>query len=166
MARGRGGKTSGKVGKAYSNRTDMQGANVVSAQPVNTSAKLPVATATGQPYGAATIQKNSQDMVAMGGTQTPPPPATGGTGQPQGQNTSPLKGLTPLNAPGDRTESLFHGMDSQLGGSGSEALVPTFNASVTIKATALLNSLGADVTPEVAKIRDYLNASAANGVAR
>ncbi|TSA57460.1 MAG: hypothetical protein D4R39_02330 [Methylophilaceae bacterium] len=163
MARGRGGKQAGQVGKAYSNRTDMQGANVVSAQPINTSAQLPVATATGQPYGAATIQENSQKQLAMGGTQTPPPQSTDGAGQPQNQNMSQLKGLTSLNAPGDRNESLFHGMDSQIGGGGSEALVPTFNASITIKATALLNSLGADVTPEVAKIRDYLNASAANG---
>ncbi len=162
MARGRGGKSAGTVGKKYANRTDMQGANVVSAQPVNTSAKLPVATATGQPYGAATIQANSQKSLAMGGTQTPPPAA----GVPSETQTSPLSDITPLNAPGDPNQSLFHGMDSQPGGGGSEAMQPTFNASVTIKATALLNSLGKDVSPEVARIRDYLNASAANGATR
>ena len=161
MPRGRGGARSGKVGKAYSNRTDMQGANVVSAQPVNTTAKLPVMTATNQPYGAATAQANSQSQLAMGGTETPPPSAMGNSAQPQ--NANPFSGLTALNAPGDRNQSLFHGMDSVPGGSGSEALVPTFNANVTIKAAALLNSLGANVSPAVAKTRDYLNANAANG---
>lgn len=95
----RGGARKGIAGKAYQNRTDMHGANVVSAQPANTGAKLPVATATGQPYGAATVQKNAQQQVAMAGTQTPTPP-TVTAGAPQEQSApTPSTPLTPLFAP-------------------------------------------------------------------
>ena len=146
MPRGRG-----QVGKAYANRTDMQGANVVSAQPVNTAKKLPVATATGQPYGAATIQKNSQEAVAMGGTQTPPPPTTAQTpAQP------PQAPLTPLNAATDHGLSMFHGMDNVAGGSGSDALVQTTPLDPASQALTLLNTLGDNVSAQVAYIRNYL----------
>jgi len=156
MPRGRG-----KVGKAYANRTDMQGANVVSAQPVNTAKKLPVATATGQPYGAATIQKNSQEAVAMGGTQAPPLPTTAQT-----PTQPPQAPLTPLNAATDHGLSMFHGMDNVAGGGGSEALVPSFVPSVTTQALGLLNSLGDNVSPGVSMIKAWLQANATNGATR
>ena len=162
MARGRGGKTTGQIGKAYANRTDMQGANVVSAQPVNTTAKLPVMTATNQPYGAATAQANSQSQLAMGGTETPPPSAMDNSAQPQ--NANPFSGLTALNAPGDRNQSLFHGMDSVAGGGGSEALVPQMNQQLSMTALGLLDSLGDNVSSQVTMIKNYLRAEANNGI--
>ena len=95
----RGGMRKGVVGKQYQNRADMRGANVVSAQPANTGAKLPVATASGQPYGAATVQRNAQQQVGMAGTQTPTPPQVQAGAPQQEQAPTPSAPLTPLFAP-------------------------------------------------------------------
>lgn len=63
----RGGPRNGKPGKAYANRTDMGGQNVVQAQPQNQpGAKLAVQAASGQAYGAAGAQKQAQRAVPMG----------------------------------------------------------------------------------------------------
>lgn len=99
MPRGRGGARTGTPGKAYQNRTDLHGANVVSAQPVNQGAKLPVATASGQPYGAATVQRNAQQTVGMAGTQTPPPPQVQAGAPQETLPPAPSTPLTPLFAP-------------------------------------------------------------------
>ena len=149
----RGGARNGTQGKGYSNRTDLGGQNVVSPRPSATG-QVPIQAAPGQAYDAGAAQKASQAIVPMGGAPT--------GGAPTGV-TQPSAPLTPLDAPHNPDESLFHGMDNVAGGGGSEAMAPNFNTSVTIKATALLNSLGDNVSPQVAKIRDYLNAAAANG---
>lgn len=140
----RGGARKGTLGKAYQNRTDMHGANVVSAQPVNTGAKLPVATASGQPYGAATVQKNAQQTVAMAGTQTPTPIA--GAPVPQSAPSTPI---TPLDAPTDHGLPITHGMDG-------EGMIPTLKFDPTQQALSLLNSLGDNVSPQVAYVRNFL----------
>ena len=162
MPRGRGGQRYGVVGKNYANRTDLQGQNVVAAQPQNQpGVKLANQTATGQPYGAATAQANAMSALPIQNTGMPAPKVAPSQGAP-----TPQAPLTPLDAPGDPNQSLFHGMDSVAGGSGSEALAPTFQADVAIKALGLLNQLGSDVSPQVALARDYLNARAANGATR
>jgi hypothetical protein len=162
MPRGRGGKRDGVVGKNYANRTDLQGQNVVSAQPQNQpGVKLANATATGQPYGAATAQENAMKALPIQNTGMPAVTTPEGQPTPRGQQT-----LTPLDAPGDPNQSLFHGMDNIPGGAGSEALAPTFQADVAIKALGLLNQLGSDISPQVALAKDYLNARAANGATR
>jgi len=164
MARGRGGPRDGVVGRNYANRADLRGANVVAAQPQNQPGqKMKAEAASGQAYGAAKAQLDSQKALSIQNTGQPTPPQ--GRGAPQVQG-SPFGDITALNAPGDKNQSLFHGMDTQPGGGGSEALQPTFDALVTTKAAALLNSLGSDVSPEVAKTRDWLNANAANGATR
>ena len=146
----RGGARKGTPGKAYQNRTDMHGANVVSAQPANTGAKLPVATATGQPYGAATVQKNAQQTVAMAGTQTPTPvPAAGGA------PSTPMQPPTPLNAPTDHGQHILTGMDGQ-------GMMQTIQTNPAQQALAQLNSLGDNVSPQVAYIRNYLAMQAEN----
>lgn len=55
MPGGRGGPRTGKVGKAYPNRSDLNGGG-----------KLPVTAAKGQPYGAAGAQMSAQQAVPMG----------------------------------------------------------------------------------------------------
>lgn len=84
----RGGPRQGTPGQSYGNRTDMQSVKV----------------ATGQPYGAAKQQADSQKVVPIAGRTSPgpsgppavAPPATGGLpGPPPGQ-------LTPLDAPSQR----------------------------------------------------------------
>jgi len=166
MARGRGGPRDGVVGRNYANRADLRGANVVAAQPQNQPGqKMAAQAASGQAYGAASAQIAAQKALPITNPGAGMPTAPQGQGAPQVQG-SPFGDITALNAPGDKNQSLFHGMDTQPGGSGSEALQPTFDALVTTKAAALLNSLGSDVSPEVAKTRDWLNANAANGATR
>lgn len=160
MPRGRGGKRDGVVGKNYSNRTDLQGQNVVAAQPQNQpGAKLANQTATGQAYGAATAQKESMQALPIQNTGMPT------VTTPQGGMTPRGEKVVPLDAPGDPNQSLFHGMDIP-GGAGPEALITPFQADISIKALGLLNQLGSDVSPQVALARDYLNARAANGATR
>lgn len=161
MPRGRGGSRDGVVGKNYANRTDLQGQNVVAAQPQNQpGVKLANQTATGQPYGAATAQSNAMAALPIQNTGNP---TTSASSQIAPTQSAPL---TPLDAPGDPNQSLFHGMDSVAGGGGSEALAPTFQTDVAIKALGLLNQLGSDISPQVALAKDYLNARAANGATR
>lgn len=63
--RSAGGARAGKVGKAYGNRSDLNGG------------KLPVTTAPGQAYGQAGMQAAAQSAVPMSGTPSGPPPPTG-----------------------------------------------------------------------------------------
>ena len=159
MPRGRGGARTGTPGKAYQNRTDLHGANVVSAQPVQPGAKLPVATASGQPYGAATVQRNAQQTVGMAGTQTPPPPAVqAGAPTP----SAPLQAPTPLNAPTDHGLPVTTGVDAGPGAGSEVLLKPVNNFQMT--ALGLLESLGDNVSPQVAMIRNSLRAGANNGL--
>lgn len=154
----RGGARNGKQGKAYSNRTDMGGQNVVQPQATPPS-KLAVQASTGQAYGAASAQKSSQQSMPMSGTpQTPATAAPGGTAQ---DTPTPQ----PLNSPTTHGLPITHGMDIGAG-AGSEALAPNLDTQVTIQALGLLNSLGDNVSPQVAMIRQYLQASATNGGTR
>ena len=160
MPRGRGGKRDGVVGKNYANRTDLQGQNVVAAQPQNQpGAKLANQTATGQAYGAATAQKEAMQALPIQNTGTPTPTASAQSAP------TPSAPLTPLDAPTDHGLPITHGMDMGPG-AGSEALITPFQADISIKALGLLNQLGSDVSPQVALARDYLNARAANGATR
>lgn len=159
MPRGRGGARTGTPGKAYQNRTDLHGANVVSAQPANTGAKLPVATATGQPYGAATVQKNAQQTVAMAGTQTPTPqPVAGGA---PSAPVNPLSGVTPLTQPTTHGLPITHGIAAGAG-AGPEVMMQTIQTNPAQQALAQLNSLGSNVSPQVNFIRNYLALQAEN----
>lgn len=155
----RGGARKGTPGKAYQNRTDLHGANVVSAQPANTGAKLPVATATGQPYGAATVQKNAQQNVAMAGTQTPTPQPIQ-SGAPTAP-VNPLTGVTPLTQPTTHGLPITHGIAAGAG-AGPEAMMQTIQTNPAQQALAQLNSLGSNVSPQVAYIRNYLAMQAEN----
>ena len=161
MPRGRGGKRDGVVGKNYANRTDLQGQNVVSAQPQNQpGAQLAAQAATGQPYGMATAQENAMKALPIQNTGVPTP-ETGGASTPAPQREP----LTPLDAPTDHGLPITHGLS--IGpGAGPESLITPFQADITVKALGLLNQLGTDVSPQVALARDYLKARAANGAPR
>ena len=128
----------------------MHGANVVSAQPTNTGLKLPVATATGQPYGAAKVQQDAQSQVAMGGTQTPAPIPV------QAQPAQPTP-ITPLDAPTTHGLPITHGMDGQ-------GMIPVLKFDPAQQALSLLNSLGDNVSPQVAYVRNYLAMQAQNQI--
>jgi hypothetical protein len=157
MSRGRGGKRDGAVGKNYANRTDLQGQNVVSAQPQNQpGVKLANATATGQPYGAATAQENAMKAVPIVNTGTPTQ-ATPAQSAPE--QSAPV---TRLDAPGDPNQSLFHGMDNVAGGAGSEAMLAVTPPSPAAQALTLLNTLGDNVSPQVQYIRTFLAHQAQN----
>ena len=158
MPRGRGGKRDGAIGKNYSNRTDLQGQNVVSAQPSNQPGKKMAAqAASGQAYGAATAQLNAQEALPIANAPAAPAATSINTGQPQ----TPRAPLTPLNAPTDHGLPLDYGMPGT-----ANAITPPLNTDVTVKALGLLNSLGDNVSPQVAMIRSYLQANAANGATR
>jgi hypothetical protein len=159
MPRGRGGARDGKIGKAYQNRTDLQGQNVVAAQPQNQPGqKMKAQAASGQAYGAAKAQLDSQKALSIQNTGQPTPPPT------QGQPAPKRAPLTALNAPGDPNQSLFNGMDNIPGGGGSEALIPQMDQQLSMTALGLLDSLGDNVSPQVTMIKNYLRAQANNGI--
>jgi hypothetical protein len=89
----RGGSRNGTQGKAYSNRTDLGGQNVVQPQ-TPTPNKLAVQAATGQAYGAASAQKASQSAVPMAGS----PIQSQGAMQPQSAPQAPTP-VTSMFAP-------------------------------------------------------------------
>lgn len=159
MPRGRGGKREGVVGKAYANRTDLGGANVVSAQPVN-KAQVANQTIPGQQYGAAAAQQQSISAVPMANTQTPPM-QQGPAGAPAPFN---IQGkVTPLDAPTDHGLPITHGLP--IGdGAGPEVLKPVLTFNPASQALSLLNSLGDDVSPQVAYVRDFLAAQSQNQI--
>lgn len=160
MPRGRGGKRDGVVGKAYQNRTDLNGANVVAAQPQNQpGAKLAKMAAPNQPYGAAKAQLDAQSQVSMGTPSTPPMQQA----QPQNQQEQRAP-LERLDAPGDPNGNLFDGMPIG-GGLGKEALMPAkLDNNLQMQVLGLLESLGTDVSPQVNMVRNYLRAGANNGI--
>lgn len=149
MPRGRGGKRDGVVGKNYSNRTDLQGQNVVSAQPQNQpGVKLATQAATGQPYGAATAQENAMKAVPIANTGTPT------SAQPQ--QTEPAmpaprtdRAITPLYAPTERPdEAITTGIDMG-SGLGSSALQMNSKFAQEKLSTTLAQMLPYDQTGEI-----------------
>jgi hypothetical protein len=60
-SRGRGGSRNGQIGKAYTNRTDL-----------NPAAKLPISAPSGMQQGMRKQLEDSQRAVPMGRTQAPP----------------------------------------------------------------------------------------------
>ncbi len=156
MVRGRGGPRDGKVGKAYANRTDLGGANVVAAQPSNQPGKkMEALAASGQAYGAAGQQIADQKALPIINPGQPAPTMQ------QGQ--APTTPPTPLDQPTTHGLPLHTGMDTG-GGAGSEAMIPSLNQSLTMSALGLLDSLGEDVSPQVTMIKNYLRAQANNGI--
>lgn len=149
MPRGRGGKRDGVVGKSYSNRTDLQGQNVVAAQPQNQpGVKLATQAATGQPYGAATAQENAMKAVPIQNTGTPMSAMS-----PQGVPAQPApriqRATTPLYAPTERPdEAITTGID--LGaGAGSESLQMNSKFAQEKLSTTLAQMLPYDQTGEI-----------------
>lgn len=95
----RGGRRSGAPGKAYANRSDLNG-----PQPVT---RIP-----NQPYGVQAQQVRAQQSVPVGAT---PAPTTQGPLPPQGVVGTPPTGTTPipLNAPTMRPhEPVTAGIDA------------------------------------------------------
>lgn len=149
MPRGRGGKRDGAVGKNYSNRTDLQGQNVVSAQPQNQPGiKLSTQAATGQPYGAATAQENAMKAVPIQNTGTPmtAQPTQAAPAQPAPRTD---RAITPLYAPTERPdEAITNGID--LGaGAGSNALQMNSRLAQEKLSTTLAQMLPYDQTGEI-----------------
>ena len=160
MPRGRGGKRDGVVGKNYANRTDLQGQNVVAAQPQNQPGQIMAAKAAGgQAYGAAGAQEAAMKAIPIANTGTPT--ATGGASQSAPQRPP----LTRLTEPVDPSISLFHGMDNVAGGGGSEALIQPLQNTDQVRALALLDQLPDEyMTPQINMIKTYLRAQADNGL--
>lgn len=96
-----GGKRDGVIGRAYANRTDLRGQNVVAAQPSNQPGQKLAAQATsGQAYGSAKAQLDAQKALPIANQPGPPPGSDQGPGQAlqQQQQRQPTTGvpLTPL----------------------------------------------------------------------
>jgi len=109
---GRGGRREGVAGKAYGQRTDLQGAT-----------KLPITAASGQQYGARTAQEDAQRSVPMGSPPVPRPAATPPAGAPEGVPAA--GGLGDLFAPTARPgEPVTAGADAGAG-PGMAALGPS-----------------------------------------
>lgn len=157
---GRGGRRTGTTGTPYSNRSDLR------------DPKVPIATATGQPYGAATAQRQAQQAVPVAGAPVIAPGAASAPGgTPQG-GPPPVMGLPaglpapgslpPLDAPTDRPdEHLMTGVDAGPG-PGSEALTPLIAHPLVQGAAALNAARGNQLSPQLAAIRDAVNATLSN----
>lgn len=150
----RGGKRQGQVGKAYSNRHDL---NPVQAP------KAP----TGQTYGAAGQQVAAQQAIPLpgagAGPVAPGPPPGGAPSGAPAPPTGPAPGELPsLHAPTDRpNEPLTNGIASGPG-AGPEALAPP---DPLVKGAAFLNSLGKAADPATQRLRDMVNAAVGNQAA-
>ena len=165
-SRGRGGARQGVTGKAYANRTDMNGANVVGPQGQNLNANKLAATAVpGQAYGSAGAQLAAQKAVPMGATSSPiqsAPVAPVASAQQGG--ASPMAGMQPVTPLAQPTT---HGLPITTGlptgpGAGPEAMPQTIQTNPASSALTLLNSLGDNVSPQVNYIRNYLALQAEN----
>lgn len=131
----RGGARAGRTAAKYANRTDLPGTSKgPNGQVVQPGKPLPIATAPGQPYGAASAQRAAQQALPMAPQQvvgaSPTPPAAAPVGG--GPSVPPTLGLPPtalnpgelppLHAPTDRPdEHVLTGVDAGPG-PGSEAL--------------------------------------------
>lgn len=145
----RGGARNGRIGKNYTNRSDLNPA---------APKALPPTAVPNQQYGQAKAQLDAQKAAPManGPLQTPIVPQLG---QPQGPQPGSLGGLTdPTQRP---NEHLMTGVAAGPG-AGPEALTPTLPVTPQMTALGLLNSLGDNVSPFVAQIRDHLAAQAQN----
>lgn len=144
----RGGPRKGKAGKSYANRTDLN------------AKALPATAVPGQPYGVAGAQLASQKIAPMASGPLQSAPQQGAFQPPAGPAPGSFGDLTdPTKRP---DESFMTGVDAGPG-AGSEVLSADPQVAVTLRSLALLNSLGDDVSPQVAMIRSYLQAQASNG---
>jgi hypothetical protein len=153
----------GVTGKAYPNRTDMNGANVVGPQGQNLNTnKIAMTAVPGQAYGAAGAQLAAQKAVPMGATSSPIQPAPAAPAQQGG--ASPMAGMQPVTPLAQPTT---HGLPITTGlptgpGAGPEAMPQTIQTNPASSALTLLNSLGDNVSPQVNYIRNYLALQAEN----
>lgn len=144
----RGGARQGTPGTNYNNRSDLRAVKT-----------LPITTAPGQQYGAATAQANAQRAMPMGVPLVSGQAPQGGPSVPAG----PLPGSLPgILDPTQRPDEHFMSGVNTGGGSGSDALVNTLPPNPAANALGLLNSLGDNVSPAVWALREELRIQAQN----
>lgn len=139
-------------GRAYSQRVDLAGPKT-QKQP---GQKIAIKAASDQAYGVAGAQLAAQKALPI--AAQPGPAATLGAGGDQGQGRiAPAPVTVPLDSPTTHGLPITHGMDT---------IQPSLDTNITIKALGLLNSLGDEISPQVAMIKSYLQAQAGNGFTR
>lgn len=139
----RGGRRAGKPGASYGNRSDLQRPR-----------PLPVTSAPGQPYGAATQEQQDQTAVPMASGDISQPPPSQADLMSQAAGYQPPN-VVPLRAPSQRPGE--HVM--------TPPPPPNTPPSPLLTGVALLNSLGSDASPEVKALRNVVAAGQANGAA-
>lgn len=145
----RGGARTGRVGKNYANRTDLNPA---------APKALPPTAVPNQQYGQAKAQLDAQKIAPMANAPLPQGVPQPGTQVPQGPPPGSLGGLTdPTQNP---NEHLMTGVAAGPG-AGPEALTPTLPSDPSAEALALLNTLTVK-SPAVQSIVDFLNHQAQN----
>jgi hypothetical protein len=170
---GKGGKRAATPGARYTNRSDLPGSvNGPQGQVIPAGGPLPVATAPGQAYGAASAQAAAQKIVPMGtpaAVSTAPsagPAATPG-GMPDFQLPpgAPLPGtLPPIDRMTERpNEPITHG--APVGPGGGPEVIPPRLIQPLVGAAAALNQLGDSAPPQVKSILASINASLGNQAA-
>lgn len=152
----RGGARAGKIGKSYTNRSDLAA-----------KTKLPVTVGPSQYYGQATASAAAQKTVPEGNPAVAPAaqPGAAPTGwQPGMPPPAALgqHGINPLSAPTQRpNEPLTTGLPSGPG-AGPEAL-QQFAPDPMATARAVVNSIpNTHLTPQLQALRNALTASATN----
>ena len=165
MPRGRGGARDGVVGRNYANRSDLRGQNVVAAQPQNQpGAKMAIQAASGQAYGAATAQKAAQSAVPVSSQPVASVPQAAPQNAPQG-GSSQMQPIAPLNQPTTHGLPVTTGVDAGPG-AGSEVLAKPLQFDPAAQALSLLNTLGDNVSPQVAYVRNFLIHQTQNQIAQ
>ena len=108
VSRGRGGMRQGQVGKAYSNRTDLNPARAMLSE-----------TPRGGQYGSRKASEDARKMVPMGTTQVPNAPMAKATA-PSPAMPRPVPLTEPTQFP---EESIMAGTDNPLMNMGPDVMV-------------------------------------------
>ena len=142
----RGGARSGKAGKSYANRTDL-----------NTPHPLPITAVPGQPYGVAGAQAASQKIAPMASGPLPPQSPDASMQSPMPALTGAAPGSLPdLFGPTQRPNEHFMTGVNAGPGAGSEALAPNpFLNNQANSILAVLNTIQAP-SSQVNFTKNYL----------
>ena len=136
-SRGRGGMRQGQVGKAYSNRTDLNPARAMLNE-----------TPRGGQYGSRKASEDARRMVPMGTTEVPNVPAEAA---PQPAMPRPVSLTEPTQFP---NEPITAGMDNPLMGLGPDVMAEDMNR---LRSYLPIIQIAAEAEDSPQVLRDFVN---------
>lgn len=148
----RGGRRNGQAGKAYPQRTDLNGAPRVATPTIPN-------VAPANQYGEATKLQAAQQAVPMGPPPSAPNPPAGGPGGGAAESPQLLAGgLGDFARPTERpNEPVTHGINSGPG----PGLTPAATVPTTVSDLLGMLATQRGVSPEVKALNDWLRSGRA-----